>query len=738
MKNKIGMILTVVLFGLAAVGFFVFAQHPLIKQGGGDEPHYLITADSLANFGGAELSAAYRTGHLARTLLPAEDLDFTAEEVAAARGNWYHFHSVAGENGVFSVHNLGLPILMMPIVKLGGGMVAAKWLLILLSLSLPLLAWRAAEAFIAPGGQRLVAGISLSAVTFFAIAASQLYPDFLAGVLLGNVALSVVARRLGEDRMKSPWREAALVAAVAFVPWLHVRLIVPVMLSLAARFLLLRQTRGEKLAWIAAPALSLLALALYNHHAFGSYAGPYNAGSSVEFSTTALMVLFGLQFDQFQGIFVHAPLLLCAFVGLGALLRRDWRLALFLVLVYGSLVGPNAVHPNWYGGGSFGGRFVLAGGIVLLVPAAYGLARLFSARAWLGFAACGLHLLIESFLWYRYAIQQTYIFTQGPERMLDYYPSAWAPHTFWFPAFYRLDIAVRHWPNLAWIVAALLFIAAGWLWRRQDEARTGRFGWGERILVLACLVIVAGGAAGSVELEGWRVLKRSDIAALKLDPEPVRIRYGDPSEWSSVMSMLSDFDLQKLDACVEQPLIGASIPPNRICPDAVPTGPHARLALIHGDHWQLLRLQANPFAPFLDINFSQPFDGHILAKGWSAPETWGVWSVGPRSELRIGRGGATGSMRLDVDLMAFLPKEKTAATVSVSVNGRHMATWTFDSAKINRQIRSVWIPADIAEQGPDLTVSFEPKGVPAPGSVPGVSESRPLGVGLYGFTLRFD
>ena len=58
------------------------------------------------------------------------------------------------------------------------------------------------------------------------------------------------------------------------------------------------------------------------------------------------MVYAGLHLDQAQGLFLQQPLYLLGVLGLAALWREDRRVLLWLVLLYHSILLPNATHPN--------------------------------------------------------------------------------------------------------------------------------------------------------------------------------------------------------------------------------------------------------------------------------------------------------------------------------------------------------------------------------------------------------
>jgi hypothetical protein len=715
------------LFLLSAGLFLFLCRDHVVRSGAGDEPHYLIVADSFAHFGGAKIAEAYLQGPLAKSLLSPTDLAHTRQEAAAAQGPFGDFHGYGGPNGLYSIHNIGLPLLMVPVRWLGGGMLAAKLALLLCSILLPLMAARAASLFVAGEGYRLLGGAALCLATPFLISASQLYPDLLAGILFAFVLLELCATRLGKaepDRL----RAILCAAALALAPWLHLRLAMPALLCAIGWVLLARGVlRGPRLAWAIAPLASLAGLALYNHYAYGLVGGAYDK-SAVEVSPMAVMVLFGLQLDQFQGVFLRAPLLLAALPGLALLARRDWPFALLFLLTYGTLVGPNAFHPNWYGGGSFGGRFMLAGAVTLIVPAALALGLLFERRPRTAMVLCAASLLIQLQGWSRFSLGSLPIYNQSADRLLEDY-AAPLGHPVWLPAFYRLDLATHHWPNLAWLVAALLLLLAGWM--AGGARRAAPFAYA------ALAVIVAGGVAGRQETPIWQVAPRDEIAAYagSHSSEMTHIVYGDPAELPTAGLLAKQLTMAGATSCVD-----LSAPE-----DAAVTAAHicgenpleSRLALVRTDGWHILAPSAVS-ETLLSVDFSRPEDAHYLTKGWSQQENWGVWSAADRAELTLDLPRApTGGLRLDVQAQAFLPEPEDTLVVPVEVDGHLVATWRFSHlTPSDRAARSLWIPADLAAGKTYLTVTFRLDGAKSPKALGLSSDDRLLGIGLRQADLR--
>ena len=718
-------IVTGFLFLLSAGLFLHLCRDEAVRAGAGDEPHYLIVADSFAHYDGPRIASAYLSGPLAHSLLPAHDLDHSRAEIDTVHGTFSDFHGWGGPHGLFSIHNVGLPLLLTPVRWFDGGILAAKLTMLLCSLLLPSLAARAAGLFLAAGWQRLLAAVALCLATPFVIPASQVYPDLLAGLLFAFPLLELFAVRLGAAQ-SGRLRAVLCAAALALAPWLHLRLAIPALLCTIGWLALGKGTRRgllPRLLWGAAPLLSLAALAAYNDYAYGLIGGAYDK-SAVEVSPTAVMVLFGLQLDQFQGVFLRIPLLLAALPGLALVARKDWGLAVLFVLVYGTLIGPNAFHPNWYGGGSFGGRFMLAGAVTLIVPAAFALGRLFERRPLPGAILCLASLAMQAYCWCRFALGSLPIFNRSADRLLEDYGTPLG-HPVWLPAFYRLDVALHHWPNLAWLVAVALLLAAGWF----------RRGW----LVLAAFAAIGlGGVAGHYETGIWALVPRAEMSAYAQDHRQgwTHIVYGDPAELSAAGLLTRQFQVAGVPACVEpaQPEDAAATVAT-LCGALPETG---RVALVRGQGWHIVPLQAAETV--LSVDFSRLEDGRYLAKGWSAQENWGVWSAARAAELTFDLPQpAEGGLRLDVEAQAFLPALDDSLAIPVEVDGHPVAEWRYSfKDRSLRPPRSLWIPAALAAGKQRITVTFRLDAAKSPKELGLSGDVRVLGLGLRRATLLRD
>ena len=131
----------------------------------------------------------------------------------------------------------------------------------------------------------------------------------------------------------------------------------------------------------------------------------------------------------------------------------------------------------------------------------------------------------------------------------------------------------------------------------------------------------------------------------------------------------------------------------------------------------------------------------LLGKGWSKPESWGVWGVGDIHVLHLARNSdPTRDLDLEFDVEAVITPARNEQTVEVSVNGRPLDLWMFTHST-NRYIRRLRIPAHLATLQPShdasISIEFRPQSVKSVSEISeGSSDSRSLGLGLHRFRLR--
>ena len=326
----------------------------------GDEPHYLMVADSLIRDGDVSLERDYAEGRY---------LPFHPRPLQP------HYRVRGREGAIYSLHALGLSLLILPAYALGGYPAVSLFMAALAALVArevrELVRTWTGESEVAQGVAWIVA-LSPPLIHY----AGLVFTEVPAALLV-----AVALRRAGTLGQARPAAALAWGAAVAFLPWLNVRY------ALLALLLLLyaasRRPPLRSMALILAPvAAAALALAAYHRALYGFFDPRLVYGRRPELSAATLPEgIPGLMLDQEFGLLVYAPVFVLAIPGLVRLWRtRPDRgavatgLVAAVVLVAGS-------WPMWRGGFNPPARFLLPVLPVLAVAVALAMRERLGAAA---------------------------------------------------------------------------------------------------------------------------------------------------------------------------------------------------------------------------------------------------------------------------------------------------------------------------------------------------------------------
>jgi hypothetical protein len=129
-------------------------------------------------------------------------------------------------------------------------------------------------------------------------------------------------------------------------------------------------------------------------------------------------------------------------------------------------------------------------------------------------------------------------------------------------------------------------------------------------------------------------------------------------------------------------------------------------------------------------------DRRILKSGWSAPESWGVWSNGDRAELSIGLDGKPdGDVRIDLEAEGFVaPPRLDRQVVRVSVNGTSIGELNFDH---RTALGTLIVPQNVIAQRNPIEIVFDIESPGAPAEYGLGSDPRKLGLALRLLTLSY-
>ena len=348
---------------LACAIYAVAAWQVAPSRPEGDEPHYLIITQSLLGDGDLKIENNHRHGDYRQYF--AGDLSEP------------HYQRLGRDGDIYSIHAPGLPVLVAPAFALGGYYGVVTFLVLLASAGSALawhLSWlvtrRADAAWFG------WAAVTLSTSTIFHSFA--VYPDGPGGV----IALTGIWAILRSDEEAGTGGERTLPwllhgAALAALPWMHTRFAF-IAGSLGALILLRlgtnRNAAGKAVAFLSVPAASALCWIGFFIAIYGTPdpSVPYaNEAGSPRFIPGGLA---GLLFDQRFGLLAYAPVLLCALISLGWMIRESAqrRIGLELLFVLVPYLLAVTHFAMWWGGTSAPARFFVPMLLMLTIPAAVG------------------------------------------------------------------------------------------------------------------------------------------------------------------------------------------------------------------------------------------------------------------------------------------------------------------------------------------------------------------------------
>jgi hypothetical protein len=309
-------------------------------QATGDEPEYLLMAQSLWRDADLDLENNWRDRHF--------------EEYTAGMPR-PPFGTFRADGRPFPARSPGLPFLLAPVYALGGRAACLIFLAVLASifgLQIRALALQVtgdeSASFIA-----WLAAVGPPA----AFMSLQIYPALLAGLAVA-LSLRLLLAQPG------PLGAALAGLAAACLPWFHTRLI-PIAVALG--LIALWRLRGRALlGFVGTVGIVAAAYLAYHFFIFGgpSPLGPYGGRMPKGIRrATPFRALAGVFLDRSFGLLPYAPVFVLSLAPAARFARLDPKRALPLWLVALGVLAPVVMWRAWFGGFSPPARF-----LVPLVP----------------------------------------------------------------------------------------------------------------------------------------------------------------------------------------------------------------------------------------------------------------------------------------------------------------------------------------------------------------------------------
>ena len=128
----------------------------------------------------------------------------------------------------------------------------------------------------------------------------------------------------------------------------------------------------------------------------------------------------------------------------------------------------------------------------------------------------------------------------------------------------------------------------------------------------------------------------------------------------------------------------------------------------------------------------------LRSEGWSSPEAWGTWTMGPRSSLSaifVPIAARHSDFLVEATARAFVPDPERPQSVTVRANGVVVANWRFSDSEPGHVV-SATVPSSVLEGHSTLSLSFDISDPRSPISVGNSADTRQLGLGLMHLKIR--
>lgn len=331
---------------LGAFAFFLLVGRFLPGPAGpqGDEPHYLLIAESLLQDRDVDLKNQFEERAFSK---------FTISNLEP------HTAPRSPQGRLYAIHTPGLAALVAPGYALSGYAGARAVVSGVLAVVVGLLCFATTSMFGSATGAFVF--LLATCASPLPIYANSLYPDSVATLPVAATLAYLISGRTSLLVLSC--------VSMAALPWLHPRFL-PLALLLAIGPALRGHFSWGRAAFAFGPILVSLGLLLWHFHSlFGSASLSAAYGPGFASDVSLARIPWGgtaLIFDRQFGLLLFAPVLLLGLAGFRVLWMRNRVLTLLAAAVLVVQVGVGGSFSMWWGGASAPARFLIAALPVLL------------------------------------------------------------------------------------------------------------------------------------------------------------------------------------------------------------------------------------------------------------------------------------------------------------------------------------------------------------------------------------
>ncbi|PJZ52171.1 hypothetical protein [Leptospira adleri] len=441
-------ILLLVLPGLYYVGTLLSWEKKKKLPITGDEPHYLIIAESILRDRDVNLKNNYEEDSITKKILGPTDVEN---------------HTIPKNGNLYSVHPIGTSWLVLFGYSLSG-IGGARILLALLTGLLPFAFYRIGRMFHLARGESAWLSLLYSISLPFPMAAGQIFPDLPSGIIF--VFIFTILLHLETNQRKTEFQNILLFACgigFGILAWLHVKNM-PAMIPLWLWFLFKKEWElKSKLLSLGIGTLLILNLFYWNELWYDSIRGSFFAAKNAPPRLDSriehwITVGFGLFMDRNQGLFFQNPLIwIPGCIGWFYLFQNSnlRKFTMLLLITLGIQWALNAGHPCSYGCLALPGRFQWGSAALWFFPFLGGWILLKSLSKTISQIVLILAVSYQIWIgkyWFDHTASLYHVMQPTPEKRAGFFPES---ILIYLPSWTDLENSWKNPINLLWIVIFL-------------------------------------------------------------------------------------------------------------------------------------------------------------------------------------------------------------------------------------------------------------------------------------------